>query len=197
MCKNIVYYLSYFTILLKRFQILFNNRHKKDRYIECLLSVDGTGFQITERGCEWYSFKFKKSGLRYEVGLSIVGGEICWISGPYQPGLYNDLEIFWASLATYLDPFERVEADDRYVGEAPLRVKCPACVTIPEEREHMMKRVRSRQETINRRFKQWKILKQIFRHDIQVHRDVFASIAVITQLAINNGEALFSVDSNA
>jgi hypothetical protein len=87
-----------------------------------------------------------------------------------------------------------VEADDGYVGEAPLRVKCPACVTIPEEREQMMKRVRSRQETINRRFKQWQILKQVFRHDIRVHRDVFASIAVITQLAINNGEALFSVD---
>ena len=87
-----------------------------------------------------------------------------------------------------------MEADDGYVGEAPLRVKCPACVTIPEEREHMMKRVRSRQETVNRRFKQWQILKQVFRHDIRVHRDVFASIAVITQLAINNGEGLFSVD---
>ncbi len=188
------YCLSYFTLLLKLFQILFDNRYKKDQYNDCLLSVDGTDFQIPERGREWYSFKFKKSGLRYEVGLSIVGGEICWISGPYQPGLYNDLEIFRASFATYLDPFERVEADDGYVGEAPLQVKCPACVTIPEEREQMMKRVRSRQETINRRFKQWQILKQVFRHDIRVHRDVFASIAVITQLAINNGEALFSVD---
>jgi hypothetical protein len=27
-----------------------------------------------------------------------------------------------------------------------------------------------------------------------VHRDVFAAIAVISQLAIQNGEALFSVD---
>jgi predicted DNA-binding protein (UPF0278 family) len=89
-----------------------------------------------------------------------------------------------------------VEADDKYGREAPLRIKCHACVTIPEEREHMMKRFCSRQETIYRRFKRWKILKQVFRHNIQVHCDVFASIAVITQLAINNGEALFSVDYN-
>ena len=91
--------------------------------------------------------------MRYEVGLSILGGEICWISGPYQLGVYNDIETFWTSLASHLDEFERVEADDGYIGEAPLRVKCPACVTIPEERKQMMKRVRARQETINRKFK--------------------------------------------
>ena len=34
----------------------------------------------------------------------------------------------------------------------------------------------------------------MYRHDIRVHRDVFAAIAVISQLAIQNGEALFSVD---
>ena len=107
--------------------------------------------------------------------------------------LYNDLDIFWASLATHLDQFERVEANDGYVGEAPLRVKCPACVTTQQEKHNMMKRVWVQQETINRRFKQWQILKQVFRHDIRVHRDVFAAISVITQLVIENGELLFSV----
>ena len=33
---------------------------------------------------------------------------------------------FLSSLATFLEPFEQVEADDGYLGEAPLRVKCPA-----------------------------------------------------------------------
>ena len=80
--------------LLKIFQILLENRYKHDQNNDCLLSVDGTDFQIPERGREWYSFKFKKSGVRYEVALSILGGEICWISGPHQPGVYNDLDIF-------------------------------------------------------------------------------------------------------
>ena len=158
--------------------------------------MDGTDFRIPEHGRQFFPFKFRKSALRYEVGLSILGGEICWISGPYLPGVYNDLDIFRTSLLSQLDEFERVEADDGYIGEAPLRVKCPGCVTIPEEKQNIMKRVRARQETINRRFKQWQILKQVFRHDLRVHQDVFAAIAVISQLAIQNGEALFSVDYN-
>ncbi len=93
-----------------------------------------------------------------------------------------------------MDPFERVEADDGYLGEAPLQVKCPACITVPVEKQQMMKRVRSRQETINKQFKQCQILKQVYCHDIRVHQDVFAAIAVISQLAIQNGDLLFSVE---
>jgi len=57
----------------------------------------------------------------------------------------------------------------------------------PCGKQQMMQRVCSRQETIKIWFKQWKILKQVYRHDIRVHRDVFAAIAVISQLAIQNG----------
>ncbi len=159
-----------------------------------MLSVDGTDFRIPERGRDWYSHKFKKSAVRYEVALSILGGDICWISGPHQAGINNDLDIFRASLATFLEPFERVEADDGYVGEAPLRVKCPASVTIEKERLKVMNRVRSRQETINKRFKQWGILQQVYRNNLIHHRDVFAAICVVTQLAIENGEPLFTVE---
>ncbi len=35
---------------------------------------------------------------------------------------------------------------------------------------------------------------QVFCHDLTVHRDIFAANAVISQLAIQNGKALFSVD---
>ena len=82
--------------------------------------MDGTDFQIPEHGRQFFPFKFRKSALRYEVGLSILGQEICWISEPYQPGVNNDLQIFRTSLASHLDEFERVEADDGYIGKAPL-----------------------------------------------------------------------------
>ena len=36
-------------------------------------------------------------------------------------------------------------------------------------------------------------LRQVFRNDLIHHRDVFAAICVITQLAIENGEPLFEV----
>ena len=54
--------------------------------------------------------------------------------------------------------------------------------------------VHRRHETINKRFKQFGALKQVFRHDIGLHGKVFRSVAAITQLSIRNGEPLFSVD---
>ena len=58
----------------------------------------------------------------------------------------------------------------------------------------MQQRVRSRQETINKRFKLWGCLAQTFRHDLDQHGDVFRAVTVICQLTINNGEQLFQVD---
>ena len=91
-----------------------------------------------------------------------------------------------------LKKFERVEADDGYIGEAPMYIKCPKSFSNPEITEYMQQRVRNRQETINRRFKNWGVLKQVYRHDLDDHCDVFYAIAVITQLSIRNGEPLFS-----
>ncbi len=65
-------------------------------------------------------------------------------------GEWNGLEIFRSSLMTWLDPFERVEADDGYDGEAPIRVKCPNSIAAPAERQKMMGNVRRRQEIVNK-----------------------------------------------
>jgi len=63
----------------------------------CMLSVDGTDFRLAI-GCSkpFWSFKFKKSGMRYEVGLCIKTGEICWWNGPYELGDWNDN--FWRGI---------------------------------------------------------------------------------------------------
>ena len=43
--------------------------------------------------------------------------------------------------------------------------------------------------------KDWAILDQQFRHDLKLHCDVFAAIAVLSQIAIqHNGEELFQVE---
>ena len=91
-----------------------------------------------------------------------LGHEIFLTSGPYQPWVYYDLENFRTSLASHSNEFERMEADDVYIDEAQLQVKCHTCAMIPEEhQEIMIKRKWAQQETINMRFKQWLILKQI------------------------------------
>ena len=94
-----------------------------DKGNDCLMSVDGTDFRIAEHSKKFYSFKFKKSALRYEVALCILTGDIVWINGPYKSGVWNDIAIFRDGIMHHLEDGERVEADDVYLGEAPKYVK--------------------------------------------------------------------------
>ena len=86
---------------------------------------------------------------------------------------------------------ERCEADDGYIGEHPQHIKCPKGFCNAEETLSMQQRVRNRQETANKRFKDFEVLQKIFRHDIGLHGDVFRAVAIITQIKINNGQKLF------
>ena len=119
---------------------------------------------------------------------------MCWVNGPFPAGSNSDLEIFRSGLMTYLEEFERVEANDGYIGEAPLKVRCPKCITTPLERKEMMAVVRMRHETVDRRMKQWRCLKDVFRHGLDFHETCFTFCTVMTQTAISNGEPLFQVD---
>ena len=58
----------------------------------------------------------------------------------------------------------------------------------------MKQRARCRQETVNKRFKQFEVLKATFRHDISLHGDCFRAVSVLVQLQINDGEKLFDVN---
>jgi HK97 family phage major capsid protein len=63
------------------------------------------------------------------------------------------------------------------------------------EGERLEKSVlRARHETANHRFKTWGILKQDFRNKKELHMYVFYAVAVMTQMSIDNGSVLFSVE---
>jgi hypothetical protein len=126
--------------------------------------------------------------------VDILAGNIVWINGPYAAGKYPDIKKFCNGLAHLLDEHERVEADDRYIGEAPQKVKCPGCVSNPTKNQEMQNRVQSRHESLNGRLKNWEILKSMYCHDIMEHGNIFWAIAVITQISINTGERLFEVE---
>ena len=89
---------------------------------------------------------------------------------------------------------ERVEGDDGYRGEAPERVKCPTSIGNHAVADAMAAIVRRRGETINKRFKQWNVLKVPFRGNLEHHGQFFRFAAMVTQIAIEHGEPLFSVD---
>ena len=178
-------------------QIKWGKRFSKggDQYQYCMVSVDGTDFEIQEPtpfSPGWYSHKFKGPGLRYEVALAISTGDIVHINGPFPCGNYPDITIFRKKLKSMLRYGEMVEADKGYRGEY-CHVRTPVDYQTEEEKK-AKNTVRARHETVNRRFKQFAALKQVFRHDINVHRVVFEAVVVITQLNINNGDKLFQVD---
>ena len=182
------------TWILTAYQIVFANRFVGDVGNDCLLSVDGTDFRIAKGySKDLYSYKFKKSGYRYEVGLNIKTGDICWWHGPYPPGIWNDNMIFRDALAKVLEPGERCETDKGYRGSAPQYVKCPGGVEGDDDKEAMQARVRNRQETVNERFKNWGILVSPYRHNLLEHQTVFGAIAVLTQLSFKYNP-LFQVE---
>ena len=125
----------------------------KDKKNNCLLTVDGTDYDIAELVRTFYSHKIQHSALRYEVALSILTGDICWISGPYESGSWPDIKIFRDSLMSRLEKGERVEADDGYIGEHPQWVKCLRGFAKLESTEYIQQRCRNRQETANKRLK--------------------------------------------
>ena len=85
------------------------------------MTVDASDFRINEPtpfDPVWYSHKFNGPALRYEMGISIQTGYICWISGPFPAGEFNDLEIFQLYLKDLLARHERVEADSIYQDDS-------------------------------------------------------------------------------
>ena len=79
---------------------------------------------------------------------------------------------------SHLEKGEKVEVDEGYIGEHQQRVKCPRGFANKETTEYMHQRCRNRQETVNKRIKQFGELKQRYRHDLRLHGDVFRAYDV-------------------
>ena len=120
-----------------------------------MLSIDGVDFRFPGKPTKAMRLhKFKKCGVRYEIGISIVEGDICWLSGPFPCGKYPDINIFRIGLKDCLEDGERVEADKGYLGECPEKVKAPSGLYMHDEEIMTMKKnVGGRHETVNSRLK--------------------------------------------
>ena len=92
-----------------------------------------------------------------------------------------------------LEPNERAEADDGYLGECPEHCKCPNGCTRQEDREQLNQRQRNRHETVNERFKIFGRMRQKFRHSPAKHGICFDCVVILTQLSIEHGEELFPI----
>ena len=142
--------------------------------------------------CGMAAHKFKGPGLRYEIGVSIQGGDIVWTNGPFACGFWPDISIFRLALIFLLAIGEMVEADRGYRGE-PTKVRLPH-EYVNRSDKRAKDRARARHETLNGRLKTWGCLNQTYRHHLKKHIIVFRAVVVITQMSINKGESLFQTN---
>ena len=103
------------------------------------------------------------------------------------------MQIFRINLIDQLDPGERIEVDNGYIGEASHYIVCPASVTTTEESLSVMKRVEGRHERMNKHIKNWKCLKGNFDvkgtpiQTMEKHGALFRSCTIVKQVAMQMG----------
>lgn len=105
-------------------------------------------------------------------------------------GRWPDISIFRVGLKGKLGPNEMVVADKGYRGDS--KCKTPYHYISRTDRRASRKAL-TRHETVNKRLKQFRVLKQQFRHPLWRHKDCFYACAVITQVSMNRGEKLYKV----
>jgi hypothetical protein len=88
-------------------QIKLSNRLINDSQQRSTMVVDGIDFRIQEPrkngfNTKWYSHKYNKPGIRYEVATCINTGHIVWIHGPFPCGSHDDRTVFRLGLKNFL-----------------------------------------------------------------------------------------------
>ena len=160
MGKFLVFLILLMSLTIVFLQIKWESRFHGYHGRSCLVMVDETDFWI----CEpkpftkyFYSHKFAKAGLHYEVGMCIQTGLIVWINGPFAAGKYNDITIFQSKMIYELLGWGMVEADHGYVGHLN-KISVKYELGVSENQFKVKIGARARGEMINGRFKNFCIL---------------------------------------
>lgn len=151
----------------------------------CIIDVTECPIEIPSIG-EWvyYSFKKKKHTLKYEIVCSFVHCRILWILGPF-PGTVHDLRIARTSFVLQLLRGEKALADKAYVGDAHfLTPHRPAVTAEQKEWNALMNQHRQMVERMIKRMKQFRAIKETWRHDLPLHPYVFTVVGNLTNLCL-------------
>jgi hypothetical protein len=186
------------TDLKTSLQIKLSDRFIGYTYQRATMVVDGIDFRIQEPrkngfNKNWYSHKFRKPAIRYEVATCINTGHIVWMHGPFPAGSCDDKTIYQIGLKQHLLPGEKVWADGGYRGDLTVIHKFLPSLTTDFRLEH--RRGRARHETLNGRFTDWSALRDVYRHDLNKHHLLFDGVVIITQLEMRRGFIPFQCSS--
>ena len=138
----------------------------------------------------FYSHKTHGSCVRYQITVGIRTGEIVHLEGPYPAGHWPDINIYRRNLKELLEEDEMVVADLGYRGDET--VITPDDSTNPHVLQ-LMSTARGRHEGINGLFKQFRILRDMYRHDRSKHEKIVKCVAILVQLKIQRGEGTYDI----
>ena len=164
-----------------------------------VMTVDGTHVWIEEpahevysQDSDYFSHKFNKAGINYEIGISLATRKVIWMNGPFKAGR-NDLQIFVKEgLENRLQMLgQKAIGDGIYRGHENT-------ISYPNYHDsYAVKKFKSRalksHEDYNGMCKTFKILSGRFRHGVQKIASAFESVAVICEYKIEADEPLFDV----
>jgi len=164
-----------------------------------IVTVDGTHIWLYEpdhplfsQDSDYYSHKFNKAGINYELGIAIASGKLIWLNGPFKAGK-NDLQIFvGGGLRDRLKQLgKKAIGDGIYRGNQD---------TVSYGNSHDSRQVKlfksralKRHEDFNGMTKTFKILQGPFRHGTIKIARAFEAVSVICQYKIERDEPLFDV----
>ena len=134
----------------------------------------------------WYSHKFNKYGIKYEIGIHVITGKIVWVHGPFRGGVH-DLNIFRDKLIGLLSPGEMILADKGYVGSISIITPtkgAPYSIFKRCSEDKVLNAVRSKVEMIIGRIKFFNCCKVIYRSDLEEHKVMFDVVCRLTNLML-------------
>ena len=173
-----------------------DNLYSDDLWV---LTVDGVHCWINEpRHPTWsqdptyYSHKFNKAGLAYELGVSLTESRLIWMNGPFKAGT-SDKKIFKeGGLKQRLEQFgKRGIGDGGYTG-------FPMLLSTPNAHDSdavklFKSRALKRHEKLNGHIKTFASMSGRFRHGVPRFKCCFEAVCVICQYRMEMGSDLYDV----
>lgn len=186
---------------LKKLKIIwpYNNTDGPRSTPEFGLSIDGVHVFTCEpddpeyrKNPKYYSHKFEKPGLSYEIALSLSESKVIWVNGPFPAGT-NDLTIFREELV-YRIPIGIKAIVDRGYRSSELEYVLTSYNGLDDDDVNdFKKRALSRHESFNKRIKNFEILTKQFRHSQEKNKAAFEAVCVTVQYQMEKGWPLFEI----
>ena len=166
-----------------------------------VISVDTTHVESNEPNHlilsfdkDYYSHKYGRSGLSFELGIAIAQQQVVWMNGPIKPGVYNDIKAFTelGLMSKLKATGKRAIGDSAYVGY-PDQVSTKNLHLDNRAVAGFKRRALSRHEAFNNLLKRFDCLSGRFRHGVDRLGHCFEAVLVICQYQIETTSPLFNV----